>query len=65
MDRIIISSVSGTLFGVGLGVSEIINPGKILAFLDVAGNLDPSLAFVLFGAFTCNNSHFPIDFETG
>ncbi len=50
MNRIIISSISGTLFGVGLGVSEMINPRKVQAILDVSGNWDPSLAFVLLGA---------------
>jgi len=50
MNKIIISSISGTLFGIGLGVSEMINPNKVLAFLDVAGNWDPSLAFVMCGA---------------
>jgi uncharacterized membrane protein YedE/YeeE len=42
--------VAGILFGVGLAVSEMINPRKILAFLDLAGAWDPSLLFVLGGA---------------
>ena len=50
MNKIIISSISGILFGIGLGVSEMINPNKVLAFLDVAGDWDPSLAFVMGGA---------------
>jgi uncharacterized membrane protein YedE/YeeE len=41
---------SGTLFGVGLVVSQMIDPGKVLAFLDVAGRWDPSLALVMVGA---------------
>ena len=41
---------SGTLFGIGLVVSQMIDPGKVLAFLDVAGRWDPSLALVMVGA---------------
>lgn len=39
--------LSGTLFGAGLAVSQMTNPAKVLAFLDVAGAWDPSLAFVM------------------
>ena len=41
---------SGLLFGLGLAISSMINPGKIVGFLDVTGNWDPSLAFVMGGA---------------
>jgi len=40
----------GLLFGWGLIISGMSNPQKILGFLDLAGNWDPSLAFVMFGA---------------
>ena len=42
--------LAGMIFGVGLAVSEMINPAKVLAFLDIAGRWDPSLAFVMAGA---------------
>jgi uncharacterized membrane protein YedE/YeeE len=42
--------LSGTLFGLGLAVSGMVNPAKVLAFLDVAGAWDPTLAFVMLGA---------------
>ncbi|MFO0678019.1 MAG: YeeE/YedE family protein [Polyangiaceae bacterium] len=42
--------LSGALFGVGLVVSGMTDPGKVRGFLDVAGNWDPSLAFVMMGA---------------
>ena len=42
--------VAGMLFGVGLAVSEMTHASKVLGFLDVAGNWDPSLMFVLGGA---------------
>lgn len=40
----------GILFGIGLTVSSMINPNKILNFLDITGDWDPSLAFVMLGA---------------
>lgn len=42
--------LSGLLFGVGLTVSGMANPAKVLGFLDIAGKWDPSLAFVMAGA---------------
>ncbi|MBT5457359.1 MAG: YeeE/YedE family protein [Rhodospirillaceae bacterium] len=50
MTRVIVAGLAGILFGVGLTVSAMINPAKVLGFLDLAGNWDPSLAFVLAGA---------------
>ncbi|MGB1220361.1 MAG: DUF6691 family protein [Alcanivoracaceae bacterium] len=46
----IIALVAGVLFGLGLAVSQMTNPAKVLSFLDVAGAWDPSLAFVMGGA---------------
>jgi uncharacterized membrane protein YedE/YeeE len=40
----------GVLFGLGLIISGMTNPAKILAFLDIAGAWDPSLIFVMGGA---------------
>jgi len=40
----------GALFGLGLTVSQMVNPAKVLNFLDIAGNWDPSLALVMGGA---------------
>lgn len=40
----------GGLFSVGLMLSGMSNPEKVLGFLDVAGQWDPSLAFVMIGA---------------
>jgi len=45
----LIALASGLLFGLGLAISEMVNPAKVLGFLDVAGNWDPSLIFVLGG----------------
>ena len=41
---------SGLLFGVGLALSGMTQPSKVIAFLDVAGRWDPSLMFVMVGA---------------
>ena len=41
---------AGLLFGIGLWVSGMANPRKVLDFLDVAGNWDPSLLLVMGGA---------------
>jgi len=38
--------VSGLLFGLGLTVSQMINPAKVIAFIGVLGDFDLSLAFV-------------------
>ena len=42
--------LAGLLFGIGLMVSGMANPAKVLGFLDLAGRWDPSLAFVMAGA---------------
>ena len=41
---------AGLVFGVGLLVSQMASPAKVLGFLDLAGRWDPSLAFVMAGA---------------
>ena len=58
--RKIISLVSGIVFGVGLVISEMINPEKVLGFLDLFGNWDPSLAFVMIGALIVSSPLFHI-----
>ncbi len=42
--------ISGLVFGLGLAVSGMMNPAKVIGFLDVAGDWDPTLAFVMVGA---------------
>ena len=44
------SFAAGLLFGLGLIISQMTNPAKVLAFLDVFGKWDASLAFVMIGA---------------
>ncbi len=47
MGRNLSALLAGLVFGLGLTVSEMVNPAKVLAFLDIFGNWDPSLAFVM------------------
>ncbi|ATO18389.1 YeeE/YedE family protein [Acinetobacter sp. LoGeW2-3] len=46
----LLAFVFGGLFSVGLMLSGMFNPEKVLGFLDLFGNWDPSLAFVMLGA---------------
>ena len=48
----IVALVAGLIFGTGLALSGMLDPVRVLGFLDVAGTWDPSLAFVLGGAVT-------------
>ncbi len=50
MPRILVALFAGTLFGLGLAVSGMMNPQKVIGFLDVAGEWDPTLIFVMGGA---------------
>ena len=50
MQRASAAFLAGLIFGLGLVVSHMIDPAKVLGFLDIAGNWDPSLAFVMIGA---------------
>lgn len=47
MRRALAALVAGLLFGLGLTVSGMIDPAKVLGFLDLAGDWDPSLALVM------------------
>lgn len=47
---VLTSLLAGLVFGLGLLVSGMANPAKVLGFLDLAGAWDPSLAFVMAGA---------------
>jgi len=50
MVKSLFAFAAGFLFGIGLIVSGMANPRKVLGFLDVAGAWDPSLAMVMIGA---------------
>jgi uncharacterized membrane protein YedE/YeeE len=48
--QIIMALIAGLVFGLGLILSGMTNPAKVIGFLDLAGDWDPSLAFVMAGA---------------
>ena len=52
--------VVGVSFALGLGIGGMTQPARVLAFLDVAGRWDPTLAFVMLGAVTLYGIAFPL-----
>jgi uncharacterized membrane protein YedE/YeeE len=64
MNRLI-AFASGVLFSLGLAVSGMTHPGKVLAFLDVAGDWDPSLALVMGGGVVVNAILFRLALRRG
>ena len=54
----VVSLISGIIFGVGLSVSQMIDPAKVLGFLNIFGAWDPSLAFVMIGALIVSSPFF-------
>ena len=54
----IISLISGVIFGFGLTVSSMTNPAKVLGFLNLFGQWDPSLIFVMIGAIIVSSPFF-------
>lgn len=49
MNKFISAFLIGGVFGLGIAVSGMINPAKVLNFFDIAGTWDPSLIFVMGG----------------
>ncbi len=50
MRNLVAALVTGTIFGAGLTLSDMVNPARVLAFLDLFGRWDPTLAYVMGGA---------------
>ncbi len=48
--QLITGLIAGSLFGIGLTISDMVNPKRVLGFLDIAGEWDPTLLFVMGGA---------------
>ena len=46
----LIALLAGMLFGMGMVISQMVDPVKVIGFLNISGNWDPSLAFVMGGA---------------
>lgn len=56
----LVAGLCGIVFGAGLAVSGMTNPAKVLAFLDVFGRWDPTLAFVMGGALVVSATGFAL-----
>ena len=54
----LVSLFCGIIFGIGLIISQMINPAKVLGFLNLFGEWDPSLAFVMIGALIISSPLF-------
>lgn len=63
--RALMALVAGLIFGLGLLVSGMSDPSKVLAFLDLAGTWDPSLAFVMAGAIAVGTIAFALAARRG
>jgi len=57
---IVVPALVGLIFGIGLIVSGMADPAKVLGFLDLAGRWDPSLAFVMAGAIAVGLAGFGV-----
>ena len=54
----LVSLFCGIIFGIGLVISQMINPAKVLGFLNLFDEWDPSLAFVMIGALIVSSPLF-------
>ena len=60
MAQILTAFAVGVIFALGLTISEMINPGRVIGFLDVAGHWDPTLLLVMAGALVITVPIFPV-----
>lgn len=65
MRTIAAAFAAGLIFGLGLTISGMINPAKVLNFLDLFGTWDPSLAFVMAGALVVTSLGYRFTFGRG
>ena len=63
--RLFITYLIGTIFGVGISISGMANPAKVLNFFDVVGAWDPSLMFVMGGALVTTALGYKLVFGRG
>jgi hypothetical protein len=60
MGKVLTALLIGALFGIGLAISQMVNPARVIGFLDVAGRWDPTLIFVMGGALLLTAPFFPL-----
>ncbi|MBT3585104.1 MAG: YeeE/YedE family protein [Halobacteriovoraceae bacterium] len=63
MKKNLIALLSGSIFSIGLVISGMTNPKKVIGFLDIFGDWDPSLVFVMAGAVVFNFISFRFIFK--
>lgn len=63
MLKMLVNLFAGTLFGLGLAISGMVNPQKVIGFLDLAGDWDPTLALVFGGALLVTIPAFRLIFK--
>ncbi|MEP2945325.1 MAG: DUF6691 family protein [Lentilitoribacter sp.] len=64
MMKLIVTLLIGMIFGLGIAISGMANPAKVLDFFDLAGTWDPSLIFVMGGALITTAIGYQIVFRT-
>ena len=60
MSQILSAFISGMIFGFGLSLAEMVNPARVIGFLDFAGHWDPTLLTVMIGALVVTIPAFPL-----
>ncbi|MBA4502116.1 DUF6691 family protein [Marinobacterium marinum] len=63
--RLLAALFAGTLFGLGVSVAQMIDPAKVINFLDFTGTWDPSLGFVMAGGLITNTIVTPFILKRG
>ena len=61
----IFAILAGVVFGAGLTLSDMVNPARVLNFLDVAGSWDPTLLFVMAGGLAVTTLGYKLIFRRG
>ena len=62
---LIFSLLAGIIFGAGLTLSDMVNPARVLNFLDFAGSWDPTLMFVMAGGLAVTTLGYRLVFRRG
>jgi uncharacterized membrane protein YedE/YeeE len=62
---LIYSLLAGVVFGAGLTISDMVNPARVLNFLDFAGHWDPTLMFVMAGGLAVTTIGYRVIFHRG
>ncbi len=64
MAKLITALICGVIFGLGIAISGMIDPAKVMNFFDIAGTWDPSLALVMAGGLAVSLVGYRLVFAT-